>query len=431
MAILECLDTVRTTFPGGLPSLPDTAVQPSGKQGGICILQKAIPDSSSGAEIFTALPRDNEVLEEIRSLAGRLRRENGDVPENLDFTVPVGWEERIGHLDDQPIKRLIIFLRSTGCEWVEKTGGCTMCGFYCATSRGREVSAEEYVAQFEYVMDTVDLRDYPVISIYNDGNIFNEREMPVAAIEKICSYIDSYRNIKKVVVESRIDYSPDGRVEKMKKALNGRQLEVAFGFESADTQVMNLCINKGFSANNFDLFHSRMRDMGVLTKPLLLVKPPFLTETEAIHDILKTVTYCVSRGIDYMDLEVTTVERNTVVHELWKNNFYRPPWLWSLIDLLQRCEERFGDHAHVYVSPWTYSVESLDWARNCGECDAEIVKAIERYNCHFDTREFEEIDCSCRDDGWKEAIAAEDPRTIPERIQDQLAYVRNTRVSSV
>ncbi|MDR9816625.1 MAG: archaeosine biosynthesis radical SAM protein RaSEA [Candidatus Methanoculleus thermohydrogenotrophicum] len=331
----------------------------------------------------------------------------------------------MGHLDDQPIRRLIIFLRSTGCEWVEKTGGCTMCGFYCATSRGKEVTAEEYIAQFEYVMDAVDLNDYPVISVYNDGNIFNEREMPVAAIEKICSYIDDYENIKKVVVESRIDYSPDEHVVKMKKALNGRQLEVAFGFESANPQVMNLCINKGFSANNFDVFHSRMQGMGVLTKPLLLVKPPFLTEAEAVNDVLQTVSYCVSRGIDYVDLEVTTVEKNTVVHELWKNNLYRPAWLWSLVDLLQKCQERFGDRAHVYVSPWTYSVESLDWARNCGVCDAEIVRAIERYNCHFDVTVFDELDCSCRDDEWQEAFAAEDHRSIPERISEQLTYVQN------
>ncbi|HOI58224.1 MULTISPECIES: archaeosine biosynthesis radical SAM protein RaSEA [unclassified Methanoculleus] len=399
--------------------------------GGIIILDKAVPDSGSNAEIFTSLPTENDVLGEIRALAGGLRRQNGGAPEDLDFTVPIGWEERVGYLDGQPTRRLIIFLRSTGCEWVEKTGGCTMCGFYCATSRGREVSAAEYVAQFEHVMNTVDLGDYPIVSIYNDGNIFNEREMPVAAIEKICSYINGYPNIKKVVVESRIDYSPDEHVQKMKKALNGRQLEVAFGFESADTQVMNLCINKGFSASNFDHFHSRMRGMGVLTKPLLLVKPPFLTEAEGINDILRTIAYCISRGIDYVDLEVMTVEKNTVVHELWKNNLYRPPWLWSLVDLLQRCQEQFGDHAHIYVSPWNYSVESLDWARNCGKCDAEVTRAIERYNCRFDVGEFEGLDCSCRGEGWREAVLVEDSRTIPERIREQLAYIRQARVSAV
>ncbi|MCC7554929.1 MULTISPECIES: archaeosine biosynthesis radical SAM protein RaSEA [Methanoculleus] len=397
--------------------------------GGIIILDRAVPDSSSSAETFTGHSSENDILNEIRALAGGLRKRNGNAPHDLDFTVPIGWEERIGHLDDQPIRRLIIFLRSTGCEWVEKTGGCTMCGFYCATSRGREVSADEYIAQFEHVMDAVDLGDYPIVSIYNDGNIFNEREMPVAAIEKICSYIDGYKNIRKVVVESRIDYSPDEHVAKMKKALNGRQLEVAFGFESANAQVMNLCINKGFSANNFDLFHSRMRGMGVLTKPLLLVKPPFLTEGEAIDDILRTISYCISRGIDYVDLEVTTVEKNTVVHELWKNDLYRPPWLWTLVELLQQCRERFGNRAHVYVSPWNYSVESLDWARNCGKCDAEITEAIQRYNSRFDTTEFDGLDGSCREE-WKEAVTAEDPRTIPERIREQLAYIQSTQPSS-
>jgi archaeosine synthase beta-subunit len=280
-------------------------------------------------------------------------------------------------------------------------------------------------------MDAVDLGDYPVVSVYNDGNIFNEREMPVSAIEQICTYINGYDSIRKVVVESRIDYSPDEHVQKMKKSLDGRQLEVAFGFESANPQVMNLCINKGFSAHNFDIFYSRMRKMGVEAKPLLLVKPPFLTEAEAVRDILQTVSYCVSRGIDYMDLEVTTVEKNTVVHELWKYNQYRPPWLWSLIDILTQCQKRFGDRAHVYVSPWTYSVESLDWARNCGTCDTEIVKAIERYNCHFDVTEFEGLDCSCMDQEWQNVMQTTHPLPIPERIRDQLAFARNSRFSSL
>ncbi len=352
-----------------------------------------------------------------------LRRQNGKQQETADFRVPIGWEERTGHLDDEPIKRLIIFLRSTGCEWVEKTGGCTMCGFYCATSHGREVSAEEYIAQFEYVMDAVDLKDYPVISVYNDGNIFNEREMPLAAVKEICRYIDGYSNIKKVVVESRIDYSPEPQVKKMQKLLNGRQLELAFGFESADPQVMNLCINKGFTSNNFDVFFERMQRLGVLTKPLLLVKPPFLTESESVNDILQTLAYLASRGVNSVDLEVTTVERNTVVHELWKHGLYRPPWLWSLADLLQRTKERYGDRMHLYVSPWTYSVESLDWARNCGSCDRELIKAVEAYNVRFDTDVFAGIDCSCRHDTWADVYRETDGRTIPERIRDNLAIL--------
>lgn len=393
--------------------------------GGECVfIQSSAKESDSDAGVSRTSSLESSVLDSIQTLARELRKQNGLQAESIDFTIPVGWEERIGHLDDEPVRRLIVFLRSTGCEWVEKTGGCTMCGFYCATAHGKEVSEEEYVAQFKYVMDAVDLGEYPIVSIYNDGNIFNERETPLRAIERICDLIDGYKNIRKVVVESRIDYSPEERVKRVKECLNGRLLELAFGFESADPQVMNLCINKGFSSNNFDAFFTRVNRAGVLAKPLLLVKPPFLTESESIEDLLKTIGYLAGKGIRYIDLEVMTVERNTVVHELWKRNLYRPPWLWSLVELLKRCRETYGDRVNLYVSPWTYSVESLDWARNCGHCDAEVIRCIEKYNAYFDTAVFDDLDCSCRRDEWRRAMDVLDGRTIPERIRDQLEQIR-------
>ena len=386
------------------------------------IVQSSVAEANTDTNSDLPQPDlpEQDALNIVQTLAKRLRALNGDGYEHADYTVPIGWEERVGHLNDEPIRRLIIFLRSTGCEWVKKTGGCTMCGFYCATAHGAQVSAEDYVSQFEYVQDAVDLHDYPVISLYNDGNIFNESEMPQSAVDRICSIIDGYKNIKKVVVESRIDYSPEENVIRMKKKLGGRQLEVAFGFESADPQVMNLCINKGFSSHNFDAFFSRMQRNEIVAKPLLLVKPPFLTESESISDVLKTIGYLSSRGLNYVDLEVTTVERNTVVHELWNNSLYRPPWLWSVIEILKRSRELYGDRAHVYVSPWTYSVESLDGPRNCGLCDADVAKRIQEYNYQFDLSVFDGLDCSCRDHEWKAAMDETDPRKIPERIRDMI-----------
>jgi len=60
------------------------------REGGISILQRTVSDSSSGAEIFGGLPTDNDVLERVRGLAGRLRRENGSLPEILILRFPSG-----------------------------------------------------------------------------------------------------------------------------------------------------------------------------------------------------------------------------------------------------------------------------------------------------------------------------------------------------
>ena len=104
---------------------------------------------------------------------------------NIDYTLPIGYEERVGHLNNQPVRRIVIYLRSTGCEWVKKTGGCTMCGFYGVTTHGKKISEDEYTSQLKYILNKVDLNDYPIVCIYNDGNILNENEVPITALEKM------------------------------------------------------------------------------------------------------------------------------------------------------------------------------------------------------------------------------------------------------
>jgi radical SAM enzyme (TIGR01210 family) len=368
-------------------------------------------------------PKETTALDRVQFFAKKYRMENGTAAEAVDYGVPVGYEERIGHIDGEPVPRLIIFLRSTGCEWVEKTGGCTMCGFYSATNRGMKISTDDYCAQLEHVMQEVDLQDYPVVSIYNDGNIFNEAEISMEAVEGMCAVLNRFSGIRKVVFESRIDYSPIDRVKNVKKCLDGKLLEVAFGFESADPQVMNLCINKGLSAHNFDYFYSVMQNTGVLLKPLLLLKPPFLTERESVEDLLATIRYLAAKQIRDIDLEVMTVEQNTVVYNLWKQGLYTTPMLWSIVDLIERYRAEFGDRVNLYISPWNYSVESLDWSKNCGRCDEEVGAAIHAYNHAFDPATLADLDCSCRQEIWMPRMEQTDDRPIPDRILDQLGVL--------
>ena len=365
---------------------------------------------------------EKDVLIKVQILARKLRKQNSKEDYNFDYTIPIGYEERVGHLDHEPVKRVIIYLRSSGCKWAEKTGGCTMCGFYCATSHGKKISENEYISQFNSILNTIDLNDYPIVCIYNDGNIFNENELPITALEKICKLITKYKKVKKVVLESRIEYVTEDRVRRIKKSIDGKNLEIAFGFETSNQKIMNLCINKGFSLNQFDYFCSRMRNVGVSIRPLLLLKPPFLTEGESIADVLSTVDYLFSKGINYIDLEITTVERHTVVHELWMNNLYRPPWLWSIVDILLKCKNKYHDRQHLYISPWEYSIESVDKVRNCGKCDKKVKECIDRYNNDFDTTVFKDLECLCKNK-WRDAIEEINDLTIPERIINQLETI--------
>src|SRR5665648_384043 len=196
-------------------------------------------------------------------LARRLRNKNSKEDHNIDYTIPIGYEERVGYLNDRPVKRIVIFLRSTGCEWVKKTGGCTMCGFYGVTKHGEKISEDEYISQFNSILNKIDLNDYPIVCIYNDGNILNENEVPITALEKMFKMINKYKKVKKVVIESRIEYATDDRVQRIIRNIDGKKLEIAFGFETSNQEIMKLCINKGFSLNNFNHFYPHLHQAGV------------------------------------------------------------------------------------------------------------------------------------------------------------------------
>ena len=365
---------------------------------------------------------EKDALIKVQMLARRLRNQNSKDDHNIDYTIPIGYEERVGHLNNRPVKRIIIYLRSTGCEWVKKTGGCTMCGFYGVTAHGKEISEGEYISQFKNILNKIDLNDYPIVCIYNDGNILNENELPITALEKIFKMINQYKKVKKVVIESRIEYATEERVRSIVKSIDGKKLEIAFGFETSNQEIMKLCINKGFSLSNFNHFYPYLHQSGVSIRPLLLLKPPFLTEGEAIADVLSTVDYLFERGINDMDLEVTTVQRNTVVQQLWMNNLYRPPWLWSIVDILLQFKNKYQDRLHLYISPWEYSIESVDKVRNCGKCDKNVKECIDRYNNDFDTTVFKDLECLCKNK-WRDAIEEINDLTIPERIINQLETI--------
>lgn len=372
---------------------------------------------ASGSSEYT------NALQQIQDLARKVRNHKTGDDDQVDYSVPIGIDERVGHMDGKPCRRLVVFLRSTGCEWVKESGGCTMCGFYCSTRHGVKVSDEDYINQIKHVADTVDLNDYPIVALYNDGNFLDEREMSFDAQKKISSILNGFPGIRKVVIESRINDDSIEMAKRIKKYLSVKELEILFGFESANPEVMNLCINKGFTARNYDYYLAKMNDSGVSFKPLLLLKPPFLTEQEAIADVVATVGYLQARGIRRVDLEVTTVEKNTVVHELWKKGLYTPPMLWSVLEVIRQYRQKYGDSLSMYISPSQYSVESLDVSRNCGKCDREILERIDMHNQDFNTEVFADLDCTCKHDKWEKKIGEQDLRSIPERVISQFSML--------
>ncbi|HXZ23388.1 MAG TPA: TIGR01210 family radical SAM protein, partial [Methanomassiliicoccales archaeon] len=97
------------------------------------------------------------------------------------------------------------------------------------------------------------------------------------------------------------------------------------------------------------------------------------------------------------------VQNGTEVERLWKRGNYRPPWLWSLVEVLR--EGKKLTEARVFSSP--SGAGSPRGVHNCGKCDADVINAIKRHSFTQDVREFDGLECSCKRT-WKAQLELQD-----------------------
>jgi len=332
----------------------------------------------------------------------------------------VGLEPREGYLHGEYVKRLVIFMRGTGCSHVTETGGCTFCGFYNATNFGEKISNQDYILQIRNVIESKEIvfSEYPIICLYNDGSMLNEKEISFEAVISIFEMLKDQDSVKKIVIESRIADITEEKLSSLKQ-ITHKEVEIAVGFESANETIRDLCINKNFSKEHFEETHQLAVNIGISIVPLLIIKPPYLTELEAIHDYVESLLYLEQFHFQRIDMELPTIEKDTLVYELWQQQMYRPLWFWSVIEIL-RLLEKASFKTRLYISPPNYSVPAEVKTSNCDNCDDQIYQAIEAFNHLGDVTIFDSIECACQTI-WEEQLESDIwEGDIPARIEKSL-----------
>jgi radical SAM enzyme (TIGR01210 family) len=84
------------------------------------------------------------------------------------------------------------------------------------------------------------------------------------------------------------------------------------------------------------------------------------------------------------------VQRYTMVDDLHFEGGYRPPWLWSVADVL----ERTADADAIVVSD-PVGAGSDRGPHNCGKCDETVERAIKDFDLRQDPSVFEQVSCDC------------------------------------
>ncbi|MEE8167458.1 MAG: archaeosine biosynthesis radical SAM protein RaSEA [Candidatus Hydrothermarchaeales archaeon] len=294
------------------------------------------------------------------------------------------WREK-DYLDGT-VDAGVIILPTRGCRW-GRTSGCTMCGYVYDSDPSS--SQGELVKKFEEAIGRLQGVEY--LKIFNSGSFFDPKELSSNTRQKILSMVNG-RGIRRVQVESRPEFLEDKALGEAKEASEA-ELEIGLGLETTNDDIRRDCINKNATLEDFKEAIDLCRRSDILVKAYLLLKPPFLTEREALRDAVNSAVEAQALGASRISFNPVNIQRGTLVEYLWKRGEYRPPWLWSVLEVLKETATKIK----VPVLSHPTAAGRARGAHNCGRCDSEVRDAVMNFSITQDAKFLNGPACDCID----------------------------------
>ncbi len=300
-------------------------------------------------------------------------------------------EEAIG---EERVLAFVVILKTRGCYWAD-VKGCSMCG-YSKDTLGRSATPEELSQQLSRALARY--RAEPYVKIYTSGSFLDDREVDPASRLQI---VRGFSAARRLLFETLPEFPTLATLEPLRSTFPG-EIEVALGLESTDPVVLERFVNKGSSPTEYLDAADRVRDLGFRAKGYLLLKPPYLTESESVEDVVRSVETAAPH-FDALSINPVHIQNGTVVEWLYRRRQYRPPWLWSVVESLKRgAPLRAG--RRLVSFPTAGGLPR--GPHNCGQCDTQVLRGIQEASLTQRFEGLDRLDCSCRAE-WREGSGLE------------------------
>lgn len=249
-----------------------------------------------------------------------------------------------------------LFLTNRECPF-----RCLMCDLWKHTT-SETVPVGAIPEQIDYALSQLGPAKH--IKLYNSGNFFDPRAIPVEDHQEI---VTRCRDFTSVIVENHPRLT-DSRCLTFRDALaeTGTKLEIALGLETVHPQVLPK-LNKRMTPDDFAKAAEFLVDAGIRVRAFILLRPPFLSEAEGVEWALRSIEFAFNCGVDCCAV-IPTRGGNGIMEQLNALGHYAPPAISSLEEVLASgLSMRRG---RVFVDLWD--------ARRFGTCSTCIDARIAR-----------------------------------------------------
>jgi radical SAM enzyme (TIGR01210 family) len=317
--------------------------------------------------------------------------------ENWAQTPEALWKEE-DILENERVRAMVLILRTSGCWWSKKKG-CLMCGYNSASDSS--IGLSDIMAQLKVAVGRYE--DEKFVKVYTSGSFLDRNEVP---LEARMAVMEAFPSAKRILFESRPEFVTTDELSTLPADL----VHVALGLESANDEVLRKCL-----VEDYVRAASLLNEKEIPVRTYLLLKPPFLTERQAMLDTIKSIEFAAPYS-ESISINPINVQKDTMVEKLWRRGDYRPPWLFSLVEVLKAGKAL--TEKRVFSSP--SGAGSLRGVHNCEKCDASFIEAVKRHSFSQNVKEFDNLECECRA-RWQTDLSLQDLMRTSVDVERHLA----------
>ena len=265
----------------------------------------------------------------------------------------------------------IIFLTNRECSF-----HCLMCDLWKNTTDA-SVSVGNIPKQIEWAIDHLPFTKH--LKIYNSGSFFDEKAIQEHDYKRIASLVS---NFDTVIVESHPKLINDKclRFYDMLKP----ELQVAIGLETVHPEILPK-LNKRMNLDDFKNSVSFLNQHGILSRAFILLRPPFLSESEGVYWAKRTLDFAFNVGVECCTV-IPTRAGNGAMDLLMDKNYFLPPNIQSLEKVIE-----YGiqlNAGRVFADVWDIGLFS-----SCKKCiDQRTNRLIEM---NLSQRIADPVKCTC------------------------------------
>jgi radical SAM enzyme (TIGR01210 family) len=233
-------------------------------------------------------------------------------------------------------------------------------------------------AQIDYALAQLPAARH--IKLYNSGNFFDRKAIPIEDHAAIAQRVHVYRT---VIVENHPKLCSDD-ILRFRDRLDG-ELEVAMGLETIHPDVLPR-LNKRMTVADFDAACRFLRAHDVHVRTFILLKPPGLGEDDGIEWAIRSIAHAFDQGARCCSV-IPTRAGNGIMERLERERRFAPPVLGSLESVLEQGIAL--QRGRVFVDLW-----DAERFATCRQCASERIERMHKMNLHQRVEPPVSCDCS-------------------------------------